>query len=126
MGDTGLKEVNIADGEGLEGLNISSNLQKIKEATDFDNAVDKFATKNSNLISNSARRGIVISNSNNIYSIDEELVQNFKQYLLQQKQSHHTIRNKIQYVKRFYYVLEKNNAQDLLLVSPETRQHAMK
>jgi Archaeal phage integrase len=29
-------------------------------------------------------------------------------------------------VKRFYYVLEKNNAQDLLLVSPETRQHAMK
>ena len=76
--------MNIADGEGLEGLNSSSNLQKIKEATDFDYAVDKFATKNSNLISNSAGRGIVISNSNNIYSIDEELVKNFKQYLLQQ------------------------------------------
>ncbi len=126
MGDNGLKEVNIADGEGLEGLNSSSNLQKIEEATDFDNAVDKFATKNSNLSSNSADRGIVISNSNNIYSIDEELVPNFKQYLLQQKQSHHTIRNKIQYVKRFYYVLKTNNAQDLLLVSHETRQHAMK
>lgn len=48
---------------------------KIGEATDFDNAVDKFATKNSNLFSNSAGRGIVISNSNNIYSIDEELIQ---------------------------------------------------
>jgi intergrase/recombinase len=59
-------------------------------------------------------------------SIDGELIQNFRQYLLQQKQSPHTIRNKIQYVKRFYYVLEKNNAQDLLSVSPETRQHAMK
>jgi hypothetical protein len=39
LGDNGLKEVNIADVEGLEGLNSSSNLQKIKEATDFDNAV---------------------------------------------------------------------------------------
>jgi hypothetical protein len=57
LGDNALKEVSIADGEDLEGLNMSSNLQKIEEATDFDNAVHKFATKNSNLISNSAGRG---------------------------------------------------------------------
>lgn len=54
------------------------------------------------------------------------MVRDFKAYLIQQKQSPHTIRNKIQYVKRFYYILEQGNARDLLSVSPETRQHAMK
>jgi hypothetical protein len=50
-----------------------------------------------------------------------KLIQNFKRYHIEQKQSPHTIRNKIQYVKRFYYALEKENAQDLMCVSPETR-----
>jgi hypothetical protein len=58
LGDNGLKEVYIADREGLEGLKRSSQQQDIEEATDFNYAVDKFDTKNSNLISNSAGRGI--------------------------------------------------------------------
>jgi len=58
LGHNGLKEVYIADRESLEGLKRSSQQQDIEEDTDFDYAVDKFATKNSNLISNSAGRGI--------------------------------------------------------------------
>jgi hypothetical protein len=46
------------EGEGLEGLKRSSNLQKIEEATEFSNPTNTEATKNSNLISNSAGRGI--------------------------------------------------------------------
>ena len=69
---------------------------------------------------------MLLINGSKTCSIDGKLVQDFKQYLLKQEQSPHTIRNKIQYVKRFYYVLEEENAQDLMSVSPETRQHAMK
>ncbi len=58
-------------------------------------------------------------------SIDDISVRNFKEYLTKQKQSPHTIRNKIQYAKRFYYVLQEENAQDLMSVSPETRQYVM-
>ncbi|VFJ15179.1 integrase [Candidatus Nitrosocosmicus franklandus] len=85
------------------------------------------ATKNSNLILNQRReRDKRPYSGNKLCSIDEKLVQDFKEYLVNQKQSPHTIRNKIQYIKRFYYVLEEENAQDLMSVSPETRQHAMK
>ena len=67
-----------------------------------------------------------LNHGNNVCLIDEKLVKDFKEYLIQQEQSPHTIRNKIQYVRRFYYVLQEENAQDLMSVSPETRQHAMK
>lgn len=69
---------------------------------------------------------MIPKNSSKPCLIDEQLVRDFKEYLVQQKQSLHTIRNKVQYVKRFYHVLEEENGQDLMLVSPETRQHAMK
>jgi intergrase/recombinase len=66
----------------------------------------------------------IIGNNNIEYN--DQLWIKFKEYLVKQHQSPHTVRNKVQYVKRFYYVLEKENAQDLLSVSIETRQHAMK
>jgi site-specific recombinase XerD len=79
------------------------------------------------LVSSSKAPGEGISkNGNNMCLNDEKLIQNFKNYLIEQKQSPHTIRNKVQYVRRFYYVLQEDNAQDLLSLSPETRQHAMK
>jgi hypothetical protein len=71
-------------------------------------------------------RDLIPQSGNKTCLIDEKLVKEFKEYLVKQKQSQHTIRNKIQYVKRFYYVLQEENAQDLMSVSPETRQHAMK
>ena len=49
-----------------------------------------------------------------------------KDYLISQGQINHTIRNKLQYAKRFYHVLNQENAKDVLNVSIETRQHAMK
>jgi hypothetical protein len=63
---------------------------------------------------------------NNRIEYNDQLWIKFKEYLVKQIQSPHTVRNKVQYVKRFYYVLENENAQDLLSVSIETRQHAMK
>ena len=65
-------------------------------------------------------------NGNNNLVIDQQLIEQFKDYLIKQRQSRHTIKNKIQYVKRFSYILQEGNAQDLMSVSPETRQHAMK
>lgn len=58
--------------------------------------------------------------------MSNDILNRFKEHLICQNQSPHTIRNKIQYVKRFYYILEEENAQDLLNLSVETRQHAMK
>ena len=40
-----------------------------------------------------------------------KLWDDYKEYLINQKQSYHTIRNKVQYGKRFYHVLEKNGAR---------------
>src|SRR4051812_26568574 len=57
---------------------------------------------------------------------DRDLWNDFKDYLISQGQSKHTIRNKLQYAKRFYHVLNQENAKDMLNVSIETRQHAMK
>ena len=65
-----------------------------------------------------------IANSMSVYNSD--LWINFKDYLVAQRQSPHTIRNKLQYVKKFYGVLEKEDAKCLLNLSVETRQHAMK
>lgn len=63
---------------------------------------------------------------NNIIEYNDLLWIKFREHLVKQQQSPHTVRNKLQYIKRFYYVLEKENAQDLQSVSVETRQHAMK
>ncbi len=64
--------------------------------------------------------------SNNRIEFDERLWDEFKEYLVKQNQSPHTIRNKMQYVKKFYHVLESHDARALLSLSLETRQHAMK
>jgi intergrase/recombinase len=57
---------------------------------------------------------------------DKDLWKNYEKYMISQGQSKHTIRNKLQYAKRFYHIFNQENAKDLLNVSLETRQHAMK
>jgi hypothetical protein len=73
---------------------------------------------------NGAGRG-TSNNGNNVCLIDEKLIQNFKHYLLQQKQSPHTTGTRSN-TSRDFHILEQENGRDLLSVSPETRQHAMK
>ena len=68
----------------------------------------------------------LLINGNKDIVINQQLIEEFKDYLNKQRQSPHTIRNKIQYVKRFSYILQDGRAEDLMSVSPETRQHAMK
>jgi hypothetical protein len=70
--------------------------------------------------------GFCISDANSMIVYDNDLWNNFKDYLIAQNQRPHTIRNKLQYVKRFYNVLEKEDAKCLLNLSVETRQHAIK
>ncbi|HET6590274.1 MAG TPA: integrase [Candidatus Nitrosocosmicus sp.] len=57
---------------------------------------------------------------------DEAFWIDYKKYLVSLNQSHHTIRNKIQHAKRFYFVLQTQDAHSLLTLSKETRSHAMK
>jgi intergrase/recombinase len=78
------------------------------------------------LLEYSAEKAICNSIANPMTVFNNDLWSNFKSYLVVQKQRPYTIRNKIQYVKRFYNVLEKGDAKCLLNLSVETRQHAMK
>jgi intergrase/recombinase len=68
----------------------------------------------------------VTSCESEVINNNKDLWKDFEKYLISQGQSKHTIRNKLQYTKRFYHVLNQENAKDLLNVSLETRQHAMK
>jgi hypothetical protein len=57
---------------------------------------------------------------------DEEFWIKYKRHLISLNQSPHTIRNKIQHAKRFGHILETRDARELLVLSKETRSHAMK
>jgi hypothetical protein len=50
----------------------------------------------------------------------------FKNYLVGLKQGEHSIRSNLNHAKRFYHILQTNNAQELLFCSYKTRVHAMK
>ena len=50
----------------------------------------------------------------------------FKSYLIAQKQSKSSIRNKVGYAQRFYYILEQKDAHDILKMSHGSKVHAMK
>lgn len=50
----------------------------------------------------------------------------FKEYLKNENQSTSSIKNKICYAKRFYYILDSMNVQDLTKQSPDVKAHAMK
>ena len=50
----------------------------------------------------------------------------FKEYLIKENQSASSIKDKISYAKRFSYILESMNAQDLAKLTPDVKAHAMK
>ena len=73
------------------------------------------------------------SNDLNNYSIQgfkerysEDFWIGFRSYLKGINQSEVNIQNKINYAKKYYYVLETNNAQELLSCSFKIRNHTMK
>ncbi len=121
-----LDQRKLAGSESIEGSKTYDQSQIVHAATEFSNVETINATDSSNSEEKRRReRDFLVSGNNNIV-INEQLIDEFKDYLIKQKQSPHTIRNKIQYVKRFSYILQEGRAEDLLSVSPETRQHAMK
>ena len=50
----------------------------------------------------------------------------FKNYLVNEGQRQHSVRNKVGYAKRFHYVLESKDARDLLKLSHGSKVHTMK
>jgi len=50
----------------------------------------------------------------------------FKEYLIAQIQSKSSIRNKVGYAQRFWYILEQKDAQDILKLSHGSKTYAMK
>ena len=50
----------------------------------------------------------------------------FKEYLKNENQSTSSIKNKVCYAKRFCYILDSMNVQDLTKLSPDVKAHAMK
>ncbi len=110
--------IKLGNREGLEALKTSPNSNMPQKTTKTITSIHEKENRR-------RERDFLVSGNNNIV-ISQQLIGEFKDYLIKQKQSPHTIRNKIQYVKRFSYILKQGNAQDLLSVSAETRQHAMK
>ena len=56
----------------------------------------------------------------------DQLWISFKEYLIKENQSVSSIKDKISYAKRFYYVIESMNAQELTKLSPDVKAHVMK
>ncbi|ALI37209.1 hypothetical protein NMY3_03022 [Candidatus Nitrosocosmicus oleophilus] len=60
------------------------------------------------------------------FSNDDKFWNDFKIYLINEKHSQSSIRDKISYARRFYHVLEKNDASSLSLLTTDVKSHAMK
>jgi hypothetical protein len=50
----------------------------------------------------------------------------FKNYLVNEGQRQHSVRNKVGYARRFHYILESKDARDLLKLSHGSKVHTMK
>ncbi len=64
--------------------------------------------------------------SSSIPSEKNETWNDFRKYLINEGQRKHSVRNKVGYAKKFYYILETGNAQDLLKLSHGSKVHTMK
>ncbi len=64
--------------------------------------------------------------SSSIPSEKDEMWNDFRKCLVNEGQRKHSVRNKVGYAKRFYFVLETKNAQDLLKLSHGSKVHTMK
>jgi len=61
-----------------------------------------------------------------IVSGRDRLRNDFRKYLISEGQRKHSVRNKVGYAQRFYYVLETKNAEELLKLSHGSKVHTMK
>ncbi len=57
---------------------------------------------------------------------DDTFWKDFKNYLVRNGQRHHSVRNKVGYAKRFYYILETKDAHDVQILSHGSKVHTMK
>ena len=56
----------------------------------------------------------------------EDFWNDFKTYLINENQSKTSVRDKLSYAKRFYQVLEKQDASSLTTLTPDVKSHVMK
>jgi len=56
----------------------------------------------------------------------EEFWNNFKSFLISEGNSKASIRDRLSYAKRFYHILEKENASSITTLSPDVKSHVMK
>ena len=61
-----------------------------------------------------------------VRSLNDEFWDNFRSYLTNEQHSHSSIRDKISYAKRFYFVLQKEDASSLTQLTPDVKSHVMK
>jgi len=58
-----------------------------------------------------------LSTSSSILSDREEIWDDFRKYLINEGQRRHSVRNKVGYAKKFYYILEKKHTRPSKTVS---------
>jgi hypothetical protein len=63
---------------------------------------------------------------NSVRNKSQDLWTDFKSYLIAQKQSKSSIRNKVGYAQRFCHILESKDARELLQLSHGAKTHTMK
>ncbi len=98
--------------------NFNNKNKKIENSLTFkpESPIQAHSKDSANSLLNSVR-----------YSKEQQdLWKDFKEYLVSQKQSKSSIRNKIGYAQRFYHILETKDAQDLLKLSHGSKTHTMK
>ncbi len=61
-----------------------------------------------------------------VRSLNDEFWDNFRSYLTNEQHSPSSIRDKISYAKRFYFVLEYEDALSLTQLTPDVKSHVMK
>ena len=69
---------------------------------------------------------LVRLSSSSIPSEKNEMWNDFRKYLVNEGQRKHSVRNKVGYARRYYYILETKDAQDLLKLSHGSKVHTMK
>src|SRR3712207_4210052 len=106
-------------------MRTTINQSNIRERYEYTVARPRFelgskAPKGSNAFNNNSMEKEAIKK----YS--EDFWRGFKSYLKGINQSEVNIQNKVNYAKKYYHVLETNNAQELLSSSFKVKNHTMK
>jgi hypothetical protein len=105
-------------------FNNNINNKNNNDKTINHKIADSLALKSNTLIkANPKDSNKILLNS---VSKNQDRWTDFKAYLIAQKQSKSSIRNKVGYAQRFYYILETKDANDILKLSHGSKTHTMK